>query len=202
MITLRDFMDTVNYRITEGSDYGWQCYGPNAHSLDSWNGRQDGHTVCVVFDTQNQVVYEATVCDYSKNKAYRLINPDFRAAYDEEAEYRGVEANEAWDEVNYVDLETDDDFLNKARAVVAGEDYDTRVEVPLELDDNILFDLMKMAHEQDITLNTLVERIVRGEIDRLEHQRIEDELNEIRRELEMIDLPKHKKSSKKKSKKS
>ncbi len=195
MITVKDFMEIVQHRITEGGDYGWQCYGPNAYRLDSWNQDQDGHSVSIVFDTRTQTVYEVTAYDYSRERAYRLINPDYRAAFDREAVYRGVEANEAWDEVNYVDLEADDDFIQKALAIVADVDYDTRVEVPLELDDSVLFGLMKMAHLQDITLNQLVENIVRAEIDRLENQRIAGELDELRRELEVE--PKIKKSKKK-----
>ena len=41
MITLKEWMELVDYRVTEGSDYGWNCYGPNVHMLDSWNGDQD-----------------------------------------------------------------------------------------------------------------------------------------------------------------
>jgi predicted HicB family RNase H-like nuclease len=38
------------------------------------------------------------------------------------------------------------------------------VSVPLELEDDKMFELMRMAHEQDITLNQLVENILRNMI--------------------------------------
>jgi hypothetical protein len=167
MITVKDFMEVVDYRITEGGDYGWQCYGPNAYRLDSWSGDQDGHSVSIVFDNQTQTVYEVTAYDYSRERAYRLINPDHREAHANEAVYRGVEANEAWDDVNYVDLESDDDFIQKALAIVAGEDYDTRVSIPLELPEDVLFELMRQAHENDITFNQHVENIVREACERI-----------------------------------
>ena len=44
---------------------------------------------------------------------------------------------------------------------------DNRKEVELDLPDNELFDLMLMAHTQDITLNQLVENILREHIDTL-----------------------------------
>ena len=72
---LKDWMEIVEYRITEGSDYGWQCYGPNVHMLDSWNGEQDGHSFSVIFDTKNQTVYEVQAHDYTNQRAYRWINP-------------------------------------------------------------------------------------------------------------------------------
>jgi hypothetical protein len=77
MITLKEWMELVDYRITEGSDYGWQCYGHDVHMMDSWNGEQDGHSFTVVFDTKTQTVYEVQAHDYVRNRAYRLINPDF-----------------------------------------------------------------------------------------------------------------------------
>ena len=42
---------------------------------------------------------------------------------------------------------------------------DNRKEVDLDLADNELFDLMLMAHTQDITLNRLVEKILQEYID-------------------------------------
>jgi hypothetical protein len=168
MITLKDFMETIDYKITEGSEYCWQCFGPNAYRLDSWNQEHDGHTVSILFDTRTNVVYEVNAYDYKRNRAYRLINPDYKSAHENEAAARGVNVNEAWDEVNYVDLETDEDFLEKARAIAVGEDYDNRIEVPLTLQDDQLFELMKLAHERDVTLNQMVEALLRDAIDQAE----------------------------------
>ena len=78
MITLKEWMEIVDYRITEGSDYGWHCYGNDVHMLDSWNGEQDGHSFTVIFDTKTQVVYEVQAHDYVHDRAYRMINPDFQ----------------------------------------------------------------------------------------------------------------------------
>ena len=165
MITMKEFMELVGYRITEGSDYGWQCYGPNVYQLDSWNGEQDGHSFTIIFDTRDQTVYEVQAHDYVHNRAYRMINEDYAKKMKKEAKRRDVDRNEAWDEVNYVDLEVDDDFIQKCLAIREGEDYDTRVVVPLDLDNDLMFDLMKMAHEKDITLNQMVEEVLRRVID-------------------------------------
>jgi hypothetical protein len=184
MITLKDFMETVDYKITEGSEYLWQCFGPNAYRLDSWNQDQNGHSVSITFDTRTHLVYEANAYDYSRNRAYRLINPDYKAAHDGEANDRGVLGNQAWDDVNYIDLETDEDFLAKARAIVAEEDYDTRIEVPLTLPDDSLFELMKLAHEADMTLNQYVEQLLRHAIEREELSR---QLDDMRDEYDFSD---------------
>jgi hypothetical protein len=167
MITLKEWMEVVNYRITEGSNFMWDCYGPDSYSLDSWSGSQDGHSFTVIFDTKTQIVYEVQSHDYRTQRAYRLVNPDFQSERDIESNDRNVSLNEAWDEVNYVDLEEDDDWFQKALAIVAGEDYDTRVTVPLDLDEHEMFTLMKMAHERDLTLNEFVEEILREQLTRM-----------------------------------
>ena len=166
MISLKQWMETVNYRITEGSNYGWQCYGPNAHMLDSWNGDHEGHSFTIIFDTKTQVVYEVQAHDYVHNRAYRMINPDYAKANKKEAKQRGVSRKEAWDDVDYVDLETDEDWLTKAQAIVSGQDYDTRVSVPLDIEDDLVFEMMKQAHNRDITLNQYVELILKQVIDK------------------------------------
>jgi len=165
MITLKQFMETVNYRITEGSDYQWDCYGPDAYCLDSWNGDQDGHSLTIIFDTRTQEVYEVQAHDYLNQRAYRYFNPDFKDNHDREASERGIDKNEAWDDLRYIDLDIDEDWLEKSRAIVAEEDYDTRVQVPVEFSDEELLTYMKLAHERDITFNQLVEEALRAAID-------------------------------------
>lgn len=165
MITMKEWMELVDYKITEGSDFCWNCYGNDAYMLDSWNGEQDGHSFTVIFDTKTQVVYEVQAHDYVHQRAYRMVNEEFRKKLKKEARKRDVDKNMAWDDVNYVDLEVDDDFIQKCLSIKAGEDYDTRVVVPLELDDGMLFNLMKMAHEHDVTLNQMVEVVLRQVID-------------------------------------
>jgi hypothetical protein len=166
MITLQQHFESVNYRITEGDDYGWQCYGPNAHMLSSWNGvhGKGGWSTNVIFDTDNQTVYEVEVCDYTTDRAYRMINPDFKLEFDAESVERGQSGNQAWDDINYIDIDVEEDFLEKTRAIIAGVEYDNRVQVPLDLEDALLFELMKQAHDRDLTLNQMVEDILRNVI--------------------------------------
>jgi len=160
MITIKDFMQVVNYRITEGSDYDWTCFGPNAYQLDSWNGNQDGYSIGIVFDTDTQVVYQMDAHDYKNSRAYRWIHPDYKKKNDQETLERMIDADEAWDDVRYVDLEVADDMLEKARAIASDLDYDTRVSVPIDLDDSELLHLALAAHKEDVTLNQYIGKIL------------------------------------------
>ncbi len=202
MITLKQFMETVDYRITEGSDYQWQCFGPNAYCLDSWNGEQDGHTVSIIFDTRDQTVYQVMAYDYSRNRAYRITNPDFKFAFDDECVGRDIE-DMAWEDdagnpIKYVDLEVVEDFLEKAQCIVMGDDYDTRVQVPVEFSDDELLKYMKMAHDRDITFNQFVEEALKYAIENHQLQELKDDFDALMIEEEVKES---KKDRKKKGKK-
>lgn len=163
MITVKEFMEVVDYRVTEGSDFLWACFGDTAspYSLSAWNGDHDGWSFTVTFDTKTQTVYMVEASDYRNDRAYRLINPDYRETYMNYGKtHHPNYLSQAWDDVDYIDLEENDDWIQKALAIKEGKDYDTKVSVPLELDDSEIFQLMKMAHERDITLNQLVEEIL------------------------------------------
>ena len=152
MLTLKEWMELVDYKITEGSDYFTNI--PGLYSLSSWNEQQDGFSMAVVFDPKdNQRVYMVEACDYARNRAYRLVDSALEVD------------TQAWDDTEWTTLETDDDFIQKATAIKNSEDYDTRVSVPLDLPDDVLFTLMKQAHEQDVTLNQMVEHILQKAID-------------------------------------
>ena len=168
MITLRDFMEVTDYKITEGSDFLWSCYGTNVHRLDSWNQDQDGHTVNIVFDTTTQEVYEMGVCDYSNNRAYRWMNPAYIEVYRDEAKSKGVNPDMAWDEVDFVDIDVAEDLLEKTRAIIAGEEYDTRVCIQITFSDEELLTYMKLAHELDITFNEFVIKALQEMMDKHE----------------------------------
>jgi hypothetical protein len=174
MITVKEWMELVNYKITEGSDYGWNCYGPYSHQLDSWNGvhGKGGYSFSIVFSTKSQKVYEVQVHDYTNDRAYRMINPKFQEKHQKEAKNRGSSANEAWDDVEYVDLDLVDDFIQKALAIRAGEAYDTRVQVQVDFSDEDLLQYMKIAHERDITFNQLIEEALRHAIEEVEAGRL------------------------------
>ena len=177
MITIQKFLETINYRITEGSEYLWKSFGDNAFRLDSWDGEQEGVSCGMIFDTQTQVVYQTEVHDYANRRSYRWTHPEYVDAYKKETiarlskDHRDV----AYDDVKYIDLDVSEDFLKKARSIVLREPYDTRVSVPIDLDDAELFLLMKRAHDMDITLNQLIEKILSEVIQKTE-QRVDNEI--------------------------
>jgi hypothetical protein len=170
---LREVNEALDHRITGGSEYQWNCY-PEARYLDF---ESDYAYVTVLFNTITQEVYEADLSikreAWGKDSApYRWFNPDYYEAYLSEAKQKNIDPNQAWDDVKWIILETEEDFLEKATAIFNGEKWDTRIQVPLDLDDSLLLKLMLESHKRDITLNQMVEEILRNMIAKYERDDI------------------------------
>jgi hypothetical protein len=154
--------EALDHKISGGSEFCWTCWD-NARYLDYET--EYGHA-SVIFNTATQEVYVAEVNDKDDvHKPYRYMNPFYKEAYFDEAKERGVDPDLAWDNKKWYDLETQEDWLEKAGAIMRGEKFDTRVQVPLTLSNDELFQLMTMAHERDVTLNKMVEIVLQQVID-------------------------------------
>lgn len=154
--------EALEHKITGGSEFQWQCW-PNARYLDY---ETEYAHASIVFNIDTQEVYTAEVNDkQDKHKPYRWMNPLYKQWYIDEAKEREVDPNQAWDNIKWYDLETREDWLEKARSIMRGEDFDARIQVPLNLEKEELFKLMEMAHERDVTLNKMVEIILQQMID-------------------------------------
>jgi hypothetical protein len=88
-ITLKDILDAVEYRISGGSDFLWQCFGTNARFLGFANpsGEEYGD---IVFDTKTQEVYNIVAYPTDTAHGVEWINPKFKEAYFNEAETKNV----------------------------------------------------------------------------------------------------------------
>jgi hypothetical protein len=163
---LSEVNEVLGHKITGGSDYQWNCY-PDGRYLDY---ESDFAHVSVLYSTVDQTVYQAEVSvkreawDEDK-KPYRWLNPDYKDALYKESEKRQVDTDIAWDDVKWIDLEMEEDFLEKATAIFNGEEYDTRVKIEFDLDDSSILKLATEAHKRDITLNKMIEIILQEVID-------------------------------------
>ena len=166
---LKQVNEITNHRITEGSEYCWNCY-PNARYLSY---ESEFAHVSVLYSTETQEIYEADVSikvdnwfDEDKEmRPYRWLNPEYKDAMITEAKERKVKWRKAWDDVKWIDLEVTEDFLEKTKAIFNGESHDKRIQVPIELEDDVMLKLCMEAHKRDITLNQMVEKVLREVID-------------------------------------
>ena len=107
---LNDAIKATGSRITGGSEYGWQCYGPNSQFLDFQDADGKPYAHCI-FDRETQNVYEIVVEVPGEDQSYRWIDFDFRDAYYKECAERNIDPNNAWDNVSFTHVDTEELIL-------------------------------------------------------------------------------------------
>ena len=168
MITIKNFLECIEYRVTEGSEFRWNCYGPNVRCMEYQSKEgHDANSILILFDTVNQTVYEMQAWDYNNSREYRWIHPEYVDAYKKESKNRKFSWKKSVDERKFINLDVAEDILEKSKAIFLGKEYDTRTMITLEFDDAELFLLMKMAHDADMTLNKFIEHILRKEMNKI-----------------------------------
>ena len=166
-MNLKQLNQTLDHKITNGSEYQWNCY-PDARFLEY---ESDFAHVSVIFNTTNQIVYEVEISIKrdawpEDMRPYRWLNPDTKDIMIAEAKQRNIKYRKAWDDVKYIDLDLEVDFLEKAKAIFNGEPFDTRIQMEVDLDDETLLKLAVEAHKRDITINKYIEEVLQAFIDK------------------------------------
>ena len=115
ILTLKELNTIFKYCIVDGSKFLWSCYGHHARTLDY---EADYWNAMVVFDTETQVVYEASI--YLDNLTFRWISPLWKDKLLAESLNRGVDSKKAYDDVSFNDISAEcfllvsNDIVNNA----------------------------------------------------------------------------------------
>lgn len=144
---MKRFFEICQYKINVGEKYCWDCYGPDAFFLDA---EIDEFTLSIIFDTENQTVYEMTAIN--STEGYRWSNPETVQKRKDEAAIRCIDDTIVCDAITYNEMETSEKFFEVISKPVTN--------ITIDLSDEEWYALMKMAHERDITLNQLVNQIL------------------------------------------
>lgn len=117
---LNDIITAAGARVSGGSEYMWECYGPDANYIEfrDTDGQPYAHAI---YDTKNYIVYEAHIEVPGQNQAFRWLNPITKHVYYTEAERRGIDPNSAWDDVGYIHVDTEELMLEYLKDI--GETY-------------------------------------------------------------------------------
>lgn len=84
--TIEDFLNTIDYKIGEGSNFMWSCFGQTAYQYTYTEYTKTGYgydfEFNMVFDTETRIVYVVEFCVVEGDKVYKCFNPEFKEAYD------------------------------------------------------------------------------------------------------------------------
>lgn len=92
---INDWLDVIDYKVLDGSFFGWKCYGDNAFMLSWQLPFKDYDSVIdyystVCFDTKTKGVYYVEIYDENSGIYYGWFNKDFVVEYEDECIRRGV----------------------------------------------------------------------------------------------------------------
>ena len=112
---LHEFLKATKYKITDGFEYQWECYGLNAFSISREFSRNNNfvYSASCIFDTKSQNLFEVSFWDYKKRKTYRWIKRSFFKAYKSECKKRNVSFSMASDNMKYEDV-----YFNKIISII------------------------------------------------------------------------------------
>jgi hypothetical protein len=156
MIKLHEFLNVIRYEIDDKAFLNNSIYTQESSMVCEVTSGTPEYYITCIFDAVSQEVFEISVEDYERKRYYRWIQEDFRDL---------EQSNRSWAGTEYSLLEVAEDILDKADAIVEGRDYDSRVRVPLDLSDEDFMFLAKAAHDRDITLNAMVEQVLKAALE-------------------------------------
>lgn len=152
-MSLELFLQAIKYKITDGSDWNWNCYGVHTHVIDSIiNDKESG----CVFDTETQEVYQIYMIDEKNDTQYIWFNPLYRDAYFSESYERKVNPLGYTEDTEYYELLVLEDIIEKLSCFYADKEYDTNILVPIDIDDDLYAELTELALTKNVTVEELI----------------------------------------------
>ena len=83
--TLGEFLNLIDYKVSDGSDFLWKCFGPNAYEYSY--DKPSEYSFDIIFDTVDRLVYMVVLG--TMDKTYHWINTEYQEAY--QAEYKTMQ---------------------------------------------------------------------------------------------------------------
>jgi hypothetical protein len=151
MIKLNDFLNITEYEtghleVVHQED----VYGKTAISLEVY-GFEFNKLICV-YDIVSQEVLEIIAKDDAAGKSYVWQTSDIKGL----GNYRDY----------LIELEAEEDILEKAEAIFFNKPYDSRIVVPIDIKDEDFLLYAKAAHKLDITINEFFEKAIQEMVEK------------------------------------
>jgi hypothetical protein len=151
MIKLNDFLNITQYETGHLEVVNQQdVYGKTAISLEVY-AVEFNKLICV-YDIVSQEVLEIIAEDHALGKSYVWQTSDIKGL----GNYRDY----------LIELETEEDILEKAEAIFFHKPYDSRIVIPLDIKDEDFLMYAKAAHKLDITINEFMEKAIREMVEK------------------------------------
>lgn len=164
MFTLKNFLDLVEDNCTvERFPCALECYGANTSIYSAYV--TNDYECCVAVNDLG--IRELNLYDYKNSRNYRWTVPEVEPLRDAELLLAGLDPKLVDDDQEFIDLIMIEDMIEKMTAINAGEEYDTRITIPLELTDEEFILIARAAHKLDITLNEFMVQAIKEQLGKI-----------------------------------
>lgn len=162
MIKLKDYLECINHKCGENVKFQWKCFGNNAYMTDNWYDEESTHnsTISIVYDFITHIIYEMQAWDAINNRYYRWIRPEYVDAYKLECKTHNCAYKHSIDNWEFIDLEVEQDILEKAKGIVLGKEYDTRVMSLINLSNADTVFISNLAEQANMSLKEYIGNIL------------------------------------------
>lgn len=157
---LNTVLDKIQYNVGEVSEFLWKSLGGGCRIWsfnDMYNEDVGSFVVNKAGDVLELEVYH--IRENGENICYRWVHECYRDEYLKEDVQSTINFDED-EKINFVDLDEEQDCLEKLFAIVNSKEFDSRIQVVTNISDSDFAQIAKMAHEADITFNEQVNLIL------------------------------------------
>ena len=161
---ITEFLDAIQYNITNISEFTWNCYGSGTIWIDSNKGTR--FDVSANFSNTTKEIREITLHDYKLNNSYRWTDPKFKEARHIESFKKNVDDKVAYGVIKFIDVEVSEDILEKITDAYNDVEYNDKIIIPLDISDKDFLLFAKAAHNLDITFNQFVEKAIKEAVEK------------------------------------
>ena len=101
---LIDVVVAADGRVCGGSEFCWNCWGPNARFMDFADADGQEFANCV-FDCKTYEVYDLQIHVPGYDQCFIWWNPESKAAFIQEAKVRNLDPLRAYDNVYFTEVD-------------------------------------------------------------------------------------------------
>lgn len=164
MFTLKNFLDLVEDNCTvERFRTDLLCYGANTSIYSAYV--KDDYECCAAVNDLG--IRELNLYDYKNARNYRWTVPEVEPLRAAEFLLAGIDPDVCDGDQEFIDLIMIEDMIEKMTAICAGQEYDTRITIPLELSDEEFILIARAAHKLDITLNEFMVQAIKDQLGKI-----------------------------------
>lgn len=143
MVNVRQLLDILRFKVTEGFEYPYESFCEDAYCVARVT---DQYEISMVFSPSTTRVYQVSCTNYVDEIIHEWVHPQHNIP---------IELAEKLPHFKYNSM-TEQDIPDVVKNTLDSSIEDQQHDISLEIDDSLLLQIMRAAHEHNMTFNDYV----------------------------------------------